>query len=228
MNSPHPHTGRVIVVGMDGSPRGEAALRWALEAGTHAGDVVRAILVRPRDTLLPGASLALQPHGRVPEGEYSLEDHVGGLGVDTAATVETRTIHGDPATELVTASANADLLVLGAPPRRRDGGPGAGRCRPRVRTFLPLPDRRHHPGGGAPPHTGLSRVPATSESLWRPPRGTGFPDGGLRRLSAFQARRPAQRKSSSAPHTSTGIGSISAITHAGSAAVPNIVCNSGR
>ncbi|MEV6626410.1 universal stress protein [Amycolatopsis sp. NPDC051106] len=111
MNSPRPHTGRVIVVGMDGSPRGELASRWALEVGAHAGDVVRAILVRTRDTLLPGASLALQPHGRVPE--YSLEDHVAGLGIDTAATVEARTVHGDPATELVTASADADLLVLG-------------------------------------------------------------------------------------------------------------------
>lgn len=113
MNSPHPHTSRTVVVGMDGSPRGEAALRWALEAGAHAGDIVRAILVRPRDTLLPGASLALQPHGRVPERDYSLEDHVAGLNIETVATVETRTVHGDPATELVTASADADLLVLG-------------------------------------------------------------------------------------------------------------------
>lgn len=110
MNSPRPHTGRVIVVGMDGSPRGEAALRWALEVGAHAGDAVRAILVRPRDTLPPGAS---QPPGRVPEREYPLADQVADLGVDTAATVETRTVHGAPATELVTASADADLLVLG-------------------------------------------------------------------------------------------------------------------
>ena len=107
-------TGRVIVVGMDGSPRGDAALRWALEAGAHAGDTVRAILVRPRDTLLPGTSFAIQPHGRTPETGYSLDEHVTHLGAVTPAHVETRTVHGDPATELVTASADADLLVLGA------------------------------------------------------------------------------------------------------------------
>ncbi len=108
-----PRTGRVIVVGMDGSPRGDAALRWALEIGAHAGDAVRAILVRPRDTLLPGTSFAIQPHGRVPEAGYSLDEHVAKLAFDTTAKLETRTVHGDPATELVTASADADLLVLG-------------------------------------------------------------------------------------------------------------------
>ncbi|MEU5266876.1 universal stress protein [Amycolatopsis sp. NPDC021455] len=107
-------TGRVLVVGVDGSPRGDAALRWTLETGAHTGDTVRAILVRPRDGLLPGTSFALQPHGRIPEGRYSLATHVSGLGIETAAEVETRTVHGDPATELVTASADADLLVLGA------------------------------------------------------------------------------------------------------------------
>ncbi|MDS0134734.1 MULTISPECIES: universal stress protein [unclassified Amycolatopsis] len=107
-------THRVIIVGMDGSPRGDAALRWALEIGAHAGDTVRAILVRPRDELLPGTSFAFQPHGRVPEAGYSLVEHVTGLGLETSAAVETRTVHGDPATELVTASADADLLVLGA------------------------------------------------------------------------------------------------------------------
>ncbi|WP_410622902.1 universal stress protein [Amycolatopsis sp. cmx-8-4] len=112
MVSPHPHTGRIIVVGMDGSARGDAALRWALEVGAHAGDTVRAILVRSRDTFLPGTSFAIQPHGRVPEREYSLEDHVAGLEV--GREIETRTVRGDPATELVIASVDADLLVLGS------------------------------------------------------------------------------------------------------------------
>ena len=78
------------------------------------GDTVRAVLVRPRDELLPGTSFAIQPHGRVPEAGSSVVEHVTGLGIRTSAAVETRTVHGDPATELVTASADADLLVLGA------------------------------------------------------------------------------------------------------------------
>lgn len=113
--------GRVLVVGTDGSPRGDAALRWALEVGAHAGDTVRAMLVRPRDSLLPGTSFTIQPHGRVPEVGFSLDSHISDLGISTEATVETRTVHGDPATELVTASADADLLVLGT----HRGGPMA-------------------------------------------------------------------------------------------------------
>ncbi|MEQ0557994.1 universal stress protein [Amycolatopsis sp. NEAU-NG30] len=107
-------TGRVLVVGTDGTPRGDAALRWALETGAHDGDTVRAILVRPRGNLLPGTSFAFLPHGRLPEEGRSLAGHVASLGIGTKATLETRTVHGDPATELVTASADADLLVLGA------------------------------------------------------------------------------------------------------------------
>lgn len=116
MESP---TGRVLVVGMDGSPRGDAALRWAVQVAANDGDTVRAILVRPRDTLLPGTSFTIQPHGRVPEADFSLAAHVAELGLPSPAPVETRTVHGDPATELVTASAEADLLVLGT----HRGGP---------------------------------------------------------------------------------------------------------
>jgi len=116
MNLPYSRDGRVIVVGVDGSSHGDAALRWALTTGTHLGDAIRAILVRPRDTLLPGTSFAIQPHGRRPERDYSLADHVAALRatIDNAPQVETTTVHGEPATELVTASADADLLVIGA------------------------------------------------------------------------------------------------------------------
>jgi nucleotide-binding universal stress UspA family protein len=61
------------------------------------------------------------PAGRViVVGVDSLGEHVAGLAVDTTAAWETRTVHGDPATELVTASADADLLVLGT---HRGGAP---------------------------------------------------------------------------------------------------------
>lgn len=112
---------RKLVVGVDGSPQSEAALRWALgEAAAHR-DEVRAILVRARDDLLPGTSYTFQPHGRRPvgpDGEYAGLLH---------ATVEKAAQHqenpprvteivtdGDPATELIKASAAADLLVVGS------------------------------------------------------------------------------------------------------------------
>jgi len=106
---------RVVLVGMDGSPRSDAALRWALEVGTHPGDTIRAIFVRPRDTLLPGTSFAIQPHGRLPVRDYSPADHVAAIRAEipSAPAVETTTVHGEPATELVTASADADLLIVG-------------------------------------------------------------------------------------------------------------------
>jgi nucleotide-binding universal stress UspA family protein len=117
MESSTPESGRVIIVGVDGSHESEAALRWTMTTGAQPGDTVRAIMVHPSDDLLPGTSFAIQPHGRRPSPahEYPLADHVTGLrqeipGSPDVVTVVTR---GDPSTELITASADADLLVVG-------------------------------------------------------------------------------------------------------------------
>lgn len=112
MNTP----GRLIIVGVDGSPEGDAALRWALRVAAQPGDRVRALAVRPAEALLPGTSLAFQPHGRRPPGNSLPHQRVAAVRREfpDAPEVTVATPYGDPATELVTASADADLLVVGA------------------------------------------------------------------------------------------------------------------
>ncbi|HWD03225.1 MAG TPA: universal stress protein [Amycolatopsis sp.] len=112
MSSP----GRLLVVGFDGSPHGDAALRWTLGVAAQPGDRVRAVAVRPAEALLPGTSFALQPHGRRPVADYHPQDHIAELRRDFpgAPEVTVATPCGDPATELVTESTKADLLVIGA------------------------------------------------------------------------------------------------------------------
>ncbi|GAB2794499.1 universal stress protein [Amycolatopsis magusensis] len=113
-----PEDGRVILVGVDGSATSDAALRWTLRALARPGDQVKAIIVVPDEGLLPGTSFAFQPHGRGPTQlrDYSPADHVERLraAVPGSAPVAVTTAQGDAATELVTASAHADLLVIGA------------------------------------------------------------------------------------------------------------------
>lgn len=107
---------RVIVVGMDGSPASEQALRWAVAEAERCGGRIHTITVRQRDNLLPGTSFAFQPHGRKPvRDERSLREslHRRVATIAQAAPVTEAVVTGDPAAELCKASANADLLVLG-------------------------------------------------------------------------------------------------------------------
>ncbi|MEW2503726.1 universal stress protein [Amycolatopsis sp. CA-161197] len=123
MSSANPASGRLILVGFDGSPQSDAALRWVLGVAAQPGDSVRAVLVRPAETLLPGSSFAPQPRGRRAAGAYAPHDDIARIRAQFpgAADVTISTPRGDPATELITASTEADLLVVGAH--------GAGRTR---------------------------------------------------------------------------------------------------
>ncbi|TNC24811.1 universal stress protein [Amycolatopsis alkalitolerans] len=112
---------RTLVVGVDGSPQSEAALRWAITEATPGNDSVRAVLVRARDDLLPGTSYAIQPHGRRPVARD--EDYAALLratvekalqGQENPPAVEEIIADGDPGTELIKESAAADLLVVGS------------------------------------------------------------------------------------------------------------------
>ncbi|MFI5615776.1 universal stress protein [Amycolatopsis sp. NPDC051903] len=123
MGSATSASGRFIVVGFDGSPSSDAALRWVLGVAAQPGDAVHAVVVRPTETPVPGTSPAFQAPGRRPAGQYSPHAHIAGIRAEFAAASEVTisTPHGDPATELITASTDADLLVVGAH--------GAGRTR---------------------------------------------------------------------------------------------------
>jgi nucleotide-binding universal stress UspA family protein len=112
---------RTIVVGVDGSAAGDGALRWAMREAARQHDRVHAIHVRDREDLLPGTSLAFQPHGRIPTTDVGtlqeqLREAVRSATEDLPEPPEVmesvRT--GHPATELIAASAEADLLVVGS------------------------------------------------------------------------------------------------------------------
>ncbi|PXY22332.1 universal stress protein [Prauserella muralis] len=109
--------GRTIVVGVDGSASAEQALRWAVTEAARHGGRVRAIAVREPDDLLPGTSFAFQPHGRRPvTDEAGAREYLRGAvtaAAEPGVAVEQTVVAGDPASELIKASAEADLLVLG-------------------------------------------------------------------------------------------------------------------
>lgn len=113
-----PENIRRIVVGADGSPGGDEAIRWAISEAASRGDRVEVLLVLPREELLPGTSFALQPHGRVPvRNGYSLSDTVARIRAElhTEVPVKTSVRRGNPTSELLAAAHGADLLVVGGP-----------------------------------------------------------------------------------------------------------------
>ncbi|MEY7970365.1 universal stress protein [Saccharomonospora xinjiangensis] len=115
-----PAAPRRIVVGFDGSPTGQRAVRWAAEEAASRGGDVEVIAVRERDEPLPGTSYAFQPYGRRPVAdEDSVRAHLHDVvshitsALGRGGITET-VVTGDPATELLKASADADLLVVGS------------------------------------------------------------------------------------------------------------------
>jgi nucleotide-binding universal stress UspA family protein len=101
-----------IVVGADGSPHGNAALRWALDHAEVLQGSVTAVFGWQIPLLgMPGAF-----------NRQELEQLAKRLLVDTVSTVEPSPVvpvlpvvaEGDPTEVLIHAAAEADLLVLGS------------------------------------------------------------------------------------------------------------------
>jgi nucleotide-binding universal stress UspA family protein len=102
-----------IVVGVDGSPHADAALRWALnEAAAHEGSGVRAVFAWQIPLLsFPGAFDRDDLEKRAKE---LLIDRVSSVEPSPKVPLETLVAEGDPAESLVAAAAGANLLVVGA------------------------------------------------------------------------------------------------------------------
>lgn len=117
---PNENARGTVVVGVDGSLAGEKALRWAVREAARRGDPVRAVSVLAKDDLLPGTSFAVQPYGRRPardedEAHEQLHASVRAAieGVTDTPEITETVVSGDPATELITESIEADLVVVG-------------------------------------------------------------------------------------------------------------------
>jgi nucleotide-binding universal stress UspA family protein len=102
-----------IVVGVDGSPHGDAALRWALtEAAAHEGGAVTAVFAWQLPFLsFPGAFDRDDLEKRAKE---LLVERVSAVEPSPAVPLEPLAAEGDPAESLVAAAAGASLLVVGA------------------------------------------------------------------------------------------------------------------
>ena len=106
-----------IIVGIDGSPASRAALQWAtnVAAGMHA--TVSAVAVERRTSaFLPATSMALLPHGTVPErSEVTRAERLHAVVAETGGQdVAEYLLTGDPARELTRMAGPDDMIVVGA------------------------------------------------------------------------------------------------------------------
>ena len=100
-----------IVVGVDGSPHSNAALRWSLDqALARSGEVTAVFAWQVPFVSIPGAFSRTELEQGY--GEF-LVDSVSAVEPAPKVPLETVLAESDPTEALVTAARRADLLVLG-------------------------------------------------------------------------------------------------------------------
>jgi nucleotide-binding universal stress UspA family protein len=109
-----------IVVGVDGSEHGNAALRWAVnEAEVHGGELVAVFAWQIPFVGIPGA-FDREEMERI--GKAFLDETVAAVVAAPAAPITKLVAEGDVSASLIVAAKNADMLVLGS--RGRGGFAG--------------------------------------------------------------------------------------------------------
>lgn len=100
-----------VVVGVDGSAHGEAALRFALaEAEAHAGQVTAVFGWQVPFLSIPGV---FDREELEKAGMAFLIEKVSAVAPSPKVPLSTVVAEGDPAESLITAAKDADLLVVG-------------------------------------------------------------------------------------------------------------------
>ncbi len=110
-----------IVVGVDGSPSSRAALRWAANQANLTGGTAEAVIVRQA----PTSTGMIGGFGQTPaeladeevvadEARQTLDAIINEeVKPDDRSRVRARVFNGHPAESLITAAADADMLVVG-------------------------------------------------------------------------------------------------------------------
>jgi nucleotide-binding universal stress UspA family protein len=109
---------RRIVVGVDGSPSGDAALRWAVTQAELTGDTVHAIMAW-HPVVISSYGWAPMPVGDGTDLQSIAEKSLAAATsracqAGSTVTIEQQVIEGYAPTVLIDASADADLLVVGS------------------------------------------------------------------------------------------------------------------
>jgi len=101
----------LVVVGVDGSAHGDAALHWALEEAALRGGEVTAVFAWQVPFLsFPGAF----DRGELEKASKEfLIDKLSSITPSPAVPLRPLVAEGDPAESLISAAENADVLVLG-------------------------------------------------------------------------------------------------------------------
>jgi nucleotide-binding universal stress UspA family protein len=111
-------TGPLIVVGVDGSPRSELALRWAVRRAERTGAAVRAVMTWDYPILLTLPSPIGQPVPPPERMQEATETALAGIvdPIRDAASVEVDAIvrQGRASTVLLEEARQAELLVVGS------------------------------------------------------------------------------------------------------------------
>jgi nucleotide-binding universal stress UspA family protein len=106
-----------VVVGVDGSAHGDAALRWALaEAEAHDGEVTAVFAWQVPFLSIPNA---FDKEELEQAAKNFLIEKVGAIAPSPKVALMPLAAEGDPAEALVVAAKEADLLVVGRRGRSR-------------------------------------------------------------------------------------------------------------
>jgi nucleotide-binding universal stress UspA family protein len=101
----------LVVVGVDGSPHGDAALRWSLEqAAARGGEVTAVYSWQVPFVSIPGA---FDRDELETAAKQFLIDKLSSIAPSPAVPLRPLVAEGDPAESLITAADGADLLVVG-------------------------------------------------------------------------------------------------------------------
>jgi nucleotide-binding universal stress UspA family protein len=113
-----------IVVGVDGSPNSERALAWAMQEAAIRGVPLTVLAIHPVPKSYWGNIPVVGP-ADVPQleelrraVEEMTQRAASSLGDAKPASINTRAVNGFPVQELLAASHDADMLVVGS----RGGG----------------------------------------------------------------------------------------------------------
>lgn len=111
MDEPTPR----IVVGVDGSPSSQAALRWAARQAQLIGGSIDAVCAWDTPSMSGWAGPATEPDFDVEVAERGLVEEINTVFGDTRpAEVRELLVRGNPSEVLLSAAEGAELLVVGS------------------------------------------------------------------------------------------------------------------